>query len=205
MILPAAVAVVGMVVAGGRWAHRLGWAVIAATGILALTLPVTPAWIVALIVSVLAAGAMVPTGAKMRKLPAATGPPDRAVLVPLVLIGSTFLVGIVGTEPAWAALVVGLGSPLVALLYSRVVFGGLLMVRLIWPLAILVISVFMSWPGWLVSAAIAVALAALARDPSVKAAFHPAREVGSTFPIPAELTPKDILEAARLDDKGRRK
>jgi hypothetical protein len=50
---------------------------------------------------------------------------------------------------------------------------------------------------------VAVIVAAFSWRPEVKASYHPPREVGSTFPIPPEMTPPDVLDAAHVDDKGR--
>jgi hypothetical protein len=54
-----------------------------------------------------------------------------------------------------------------------------------------------------VASALAVAVAALTWHPSVKASYHPPREVGTTFPIPPELAPREVLDAAEVDDSGR--
>jgi hypothetical protein len=61
-----------------------------------------------------------------------------------------------------------------------------------------------SWGGF-TSAALGVLVAALAWDSSVRTAFHPPREAGSAYPIPPELAPKEILDEAGIDDRGRRK
>ena len=56
-----------------------------------------------------------------------------------------------------------------------------------------------------VSAGLGITIAIVARDPSVKVAFYPPRERGSVFPIPPELAPHEILEAADVDEKGKRR
>ncbi len=203
LMLSATVAMVGMIVVQARWAHRLGWLVLLATGVVAVRTETSPWWYTALAISALSAIALVLSASQVRRLPAATGPPERAVLVTLLLLGVPFMVGISVEAPVWAALSIGLSAPAVALLYSRVIIGGLLLVRLGWPLLTLVASVFVPSPAWMVPVSLAIAVAILAHDPLVKTAFHPVRETGSTFPIPPELTPKDILDAARLDDRGR--
>jgi hypothetical protein len=38
---------------------------------------------------------------------------------------------------------------------------------------------------------------------SVKASYHPPREVGTTFPVPPELAPAEVLDAAEIDDTGK--
>jgi hypothetical protein len=130
------------------------------------------------------------------------GPPDRAVLLPLLLIGAPALIGVGVPEPAWAALLVGLSAPLVAMAYARVVLGGLLLARVGWPALAVGLSPFMTLPGPLISALLGSMVAVIAWHPSVKTAFHPPREIGSTFPIPPELAPREVLDTAGIDDTG---
>jgi hypothetical protein len=196
----AAVSVVGMVMMAGRWAHRLGWTVVAATMLVALARPIDPSWITGLGTSLIAAIALVIIAPRIRRLPSATGPGDRAVLLPLALLGAPVAIGAGIPGPEWAVLALGLSAPLAAFLYSRVVLGGLTVARLLWPALALGASPFLIWPGPAVTVALGGLVAILAWHPSVKAAFHPPREVGSTFPIPPELAPKGILDAARVDD-----
>ena len=66
-------------------------------------------------------------------------------------------------------------------------------------------GVVLGLPAGAVSAAMGLSAAVLAWHPSVKTAYHPPREAGSTFPIPPELTPRQILDSADLDEHGRRK
>ncbi len=203
-----ATSVVGIVVAGGRWARWLGFVVVGATALLAVVRPIDAAWIVGLATTALAGASLnlAPVTSRVRKLPAAAGPPTRAVVVPLILLGTPFILGIAnnGSTP-WLILVVGLTAPVVAFGYSRVLPGGLLAVRLLWPLLAIVAAYPMGSPGGFVSASLGILIAALAWDESVKTAFHPPREVGSTFPIPPELAPREILDEAGIDDRGRRK
>jgi hypothetical protein len=199
----AATSVVGMVVVAGRWAHRLGWSVVGLTAILAVARPVDLTWVLGLTSSVVAGVALVAVASRMRKLASATGPPDRAVVLTLVLLGAPAIVGLGAPEPAWAALGVGLTALLSAFLYSRVIFGGLITVRIVWPLLALGISPLMTMPGAVTSIALGALVASIAWHPSVKVAFHPPREVGSTFPIPPELAPREVLDTAQIDDTGR--
>ena len=77
------------------------------------------------------------------------------------------------------------------------------MVRLIWPLA----AVGLAFTQWLAPAIVSVvsgiAVAVLAWHPSVAVAFHPPREVGTVYPIPPELAPREVLDSADLDEHGR--
>lgn len=200
------VAMVGMVVPGGRWARRLALGSVTATVPLALARPIDPLWIVALIVSAAAATALFHPAltAGIRKLPAAAGPPSRAVILPLVLLGTPYLLGLAaGQAPGWALAIVAGSAPLAAFAYSRVVPGGLLAVRFVWPTLAIGMAPLLGWVAGAVSVALGLAAVLLAWHPSVKTAYHPPREVGSAYPIPPELAPKEVLDAANLDERGK--
>lgn len=206
MLATATVATIGMVVVGGRWAHRLGLTALAITLVLAGVRRIDTLWIVALAASGLALAAFLSSTVTraIRKLPAAAGPPPRAVLPPLILLVTPALLGLVGqsAEP-WALVAVGASAPMTAFLYSRVLPGGLIAIRVVWPLLALALSPWLGWLAGGVAVAVAATVAVLSWHGTVKASYHPPREVGSTFPIPPELAPKEVLDAARIDDKGR--
>jgi hypothetical protein len=199
-------AVVGLVVTGARWSHRLAIGSVAATLVVATLRPIDPIWWLGLVLSA-AAGAVLflPSVTEgVRKLPAADGPPPAAVIPPLALLASPLLVGLFssGASPL-AALTVGLSAPLLAYLYARVLPGGLWGVRLLWPLLALGLSPALGIPAGGVTALLAVVIAGFAWRPEVKTSYHPPRELGSTFPIPLEMTPPEVLDAARIDEKGK--
>jgi hypothetical protein len=202
----ATVGVVGVIVVGGRWAWRTVMATLAFTLALALVRPIDFLWILSLGTSVLAAALyMLPiVGNGVRKLPAATGPPRRAVLAPLILLAAPTILGLAAWEgPTWATLVIALSAPIAAAWYSRVLPGGLVVLRLAWPLTALALAAFQPLYATLASVALGILVAVLAWHPEVKVAFHPPRETGSVYPIPPELAPKEVLDAARLDERGR--
>lgn len=208
LLVTSTVATIGMIVVGGRWAHRLAMTSLAMTALVAVAREIDALWVAGTAATALAAVALFsPTLTDtIRRLPSASGPPPRAVAPALLLVAAPFLIGFVGGDAMpWALLVVGLTAPAVALVYSRVLPGGLIAVRLAWPLLAIALSPFLGWVAGSMTAGVALAVAALAWDRSVKASYHPPREVGSTFPIPPELAPKDVLDAAELDEKGRRK
>ncbi len=208
LLATATVASIGMIVVGGRWAHRLGVGALAATIVVALVREIDVLWLAGIAATALGLVAMFsPTLTDtIRRLPSASGPPPRAVAPALLLVATPVILGFVGRDATpWALLVVGLTAPLVGFLYSRVFPGGLLAVRLLWPLLALALTPLLGWVAGLVTAGLAWTLAVLAWDRSVKASYHPPREVGTTFPIPPELAPKEVLDAAEIDEKGRRK
>ncbi|MGH8944821.1 MAG: hypothetical protein ACRDVL_01570, partial [Acidimicrobiia bacterium] len=128
LLATATTAVVGLVVGGARWAHRLAASSVAATLVVAAVRPIDPIWWLGLVVSALAAAVLFlpATTGRVRKLPSATGPPPAAVIPPLALLAAPLLVGLTSAEaPPLPALVVGLSAPVFAYLYSRVLPGGL--------------------------------------------------------------------------------
>lgn len=208
MLVMSTIALVGMIAVGGRWAHRLALVDLGCMAILAAIRPTDAIWFVGVgLITVALVALLSPIVTRsIRKLPSASGPPPRAVLPPLVLVATPVALGFLGNDSErWALLVVGLSAPVVAWLYSRVIAGGLLAVRLIWPALTLALAPWMSLPAALASIAGAGAVGVLAWHKSVKASYHPPRETGTAYPIPTELTPKEVLDAAEIDDRGRRR
>lgn len=202
----ASVAVIGMILTGGRWARWTAITGVTSTAVIAAARPIDPIWVVALVATSVA-GAALSSGSitsGIRKLPAAAGPPERAVLVTVVLLGIPILLGMAAwDEPSTATLIVGLSAPIAALWYSRVLPGGLLSVRLLWPGLAIGLAITQGVAPGSASLIGGAIVAFLAWHPSVKVAFHPPRETGTAYPIPPELAPREILDAARLDEKGR--
>jgi hypothetical protein len=206
LLTMATVSVVGMIVVGGRWALRTGLATIGASLVIAAVRPVDPIWFVALVGSA-AAGVVLflPVVTRhIRRLPSATGPPPRAVLVTLLLVSAPLAFGLAAWDrPSAATVVVGLGAPLAALWYSRLLPGGLYAVRIIWPALALGLAAFQPVAVAVVSAAMTLAVIVLAWHHDVQVAFHPPRETGHVYPSPPELAPREVLDAAEIDERGR--
>lgn len=201
------VAMVGMIASGGRWSHRLGLLAIAFTVVLAIVRPVDVIWYISLAVTALALLALLSPRVtrSIRKLPSASGPPPRAITAPLILLATPAILGFLGNQAEpWALLIVGFTAPSVAWIYSRVLPGGLLTIRLIWPVLAITLTPWLGWWAGSATVVIAGAVAALSWNKSVAASYHPPHEVGSSVRIPPELTPPEILDAAQIDDKGRR-
>ncbi|MGB7861521.1 MAG: hypothetical protein WBM90_13575 [Acidimicrobiia bacterium] len=204
ILLLTTVGVVGLVVVGGRWAHRLVFVSLAATFILAAVRPVDAWWVAGVVLSAASVLVMLLPAitSSVRRLPAAEGLPTRALMAPLLLIGVPFEVGIVTPNATWAVAAVGLSAPVAAFAYSRVIPGGLLAIRILWPAVAIGFATVMPPATAMVSIGTAFAVVILAWHPTVKTAYHPPREVGSRFPIPPELTPREVLDAAEIDDRG---
>jgi hypothetical protein len=208
LLATATVATIGMIVVGGLWAHRLGLASLGMTAVLAMVRDVDFLWVVGTVTTVIAlVGLLSPTvTSTIRKLPSASGPPPLAITPPILLLLAPALLGLVGNEATpWALLVIGLSAPNGAFLYSRVIPGGLLGIRLIWPLMTLALTPLLGWIAGAAAAALAIAIGITAWHSSVKASYHPPREVGTTLRIPTELTPREVLDAAQVDEKGHRR
>lgn len=208
LLATATVATVGMVVVGGRWAHRLGLASLGISVVLAVFRDIDIVWMVGTALMALCLVALLsPTLTDtIRQLPSASGPTPEAITPPLILLMTPAILGFVGNDATvWALLVVGLSAPNVAFLYSRVVPGGLIAVRLVWPVLTIALSPLLGWLAGLTATGLAMAVGVSSWDRAVKASYHPPQETGSRFPIPPELTPKEVLDAAQIDEKGRRK
>ena len=200
------IATVGITLTGGRWTRWLALVGLAMTLAIALATPVDPLWLVGIGITSAAAGSLFLRGvtSRIRKLVAASGPPPRAVAIPLLLVAAPFLYGVLaGSSPTLPLLLVGLAAPFAAFAYSRVVPGGLWAVRLVWPALAIGLSPLLDAATAVVSVALAGSVAYLAWHPSVKTSFHPPREKGSAYPIPPELAPEEILEVADIDERGR--
>jgi hypothetical protein len=202
----ATVGMVGLTVTGGRWAHRTSLASVGAMLALAVARPIDGWWATGLALTLLAAVALLSPSLTrgIRRLPAAAGPPNRAVLIPLLLIGLPFVLGLAAWDRvATGTLMVGLSAPLAALWYTRVFPGGLLVVRIAWPALAAGLAPTQPLLPAVVGAGAGVAIAMLAWHRSVKTAFHPPREIGTVHPIPPELAPTQVLDAADIDERGR--
>lgn len=204
----AALGSVGMLLVGGRWARRSALAALTATIPLALVREIDPLWVAGVLASATAVAALLTSTLKdgIRKLPAAAGPPERAVLLTLALMAVPLFLGLFSWDGAnVGTLVVGMIAPAAAFWYARVLPGGYYIARYAWPLLALGLAFTQQLIPALASAAAAVTVSVIAADGSVRVAFYPPRERGTAYPIPPELTPKEILDAADVDDRGRRK
>lgn len=201
-----AAAVVGMLVVRGRWARRLGIGVVATHGVVALLVPTSAWWISAVALSGLAAiGLAGPfIDPEIRQRPGAAPIPTRALLIPLILSSTPLAIGVAGTG-GWAPLTGGVGALVVAAWFLRAMPGALLVVRLGWPLMALGLGVIAGGWGGSVLALLGMAVAVAAWHRTVATALHPLTKRGSVVPIPPELTPGVVLDAADIDDRGRRR
>lgn len=198
------VSLTGMLVARARWARRLGLAVTAGQGGVALLTPPAVWWGAGLVVSAVVAVALGGPWLDgiIRGRPSASGPPARAVLIPLVLLGVPYLLGLTGANRV-PALIVAATALIGAFWFIRTLPAALLLVRVLWPGLTLALAWPMGWPPGVTAAGVALAVGVMAWHPTVRNAVHPLVEQGSRVPIPPELAPREVLDAADIDDRGR--
>lgn len=202
----AVAATAGMIVARSRWARRLTLVLSAGHLIMAVVRPIDGWWLGAVAATAATAvGAAGPwLAGHVRSLPSATGPPGQAVMVPLLLTGAPWALGLAGAAGS-APLVVGLAALATAFWFARALPGALVAVRGVWPLLAAALAPSMGLQVGAVSAGLALAVAATAWHPGVARAVHPLVERGAAVAIPPELAPPEVLDAAGLDDRGRRR
>jgi hypothetical protein len=208
LVLLATVSVVGILVAASRWAARLALGVAAAGLPVALALPFDGLWWIALITSAVAVGGIAGGGLKgyVRERPNASGPPTEAVLLSLGLLALPGVVGAAGVDGIGAGgWLVTVGSLAVAGWYVKAAPGATTVVRVATPLLAAGAALALGWPGGIVPVAFALALTWVAWTPAARLAVKPLLESGSRIAIPPELAPREILDAAGLDERGRRR
>ena len=207
LITLSTIGTVGLVLVGARWAHRLLVAMVAVTLIVALARPIDGVAIVGLVLSGTALVALfTPASARLiRKLPVASGPPARAVVVTLLALSTPLVLGLIPDEPNGWVLLFAFSAPLFAFLYSRTVPGGLALMRFGVPLTALVFAPLMPLPHAVVSLVMGAAITIVSWTNDVDVAFGPLLERGTTYAIPPELAPSEILDGAGIDKQGKRK
>ncbi len=208
LLVVVTVSIVGMVAGAARWALRIGIAASASMVALGVVFPLT-AWSV--VGMALAGAAIAGLGGTafeglIRQRPPADGPPARAVLLPLLLLVAPLIWAVsapdgLGSAPLAAVAISWVG----AAWYMRALPGALTLVRFLLPAGLALTAPPSGMPIGLLIGLTAAGAAALAWSVDARIAVHPLAEPGTTVPIPPELAPRDILDAAGIDDRGRRK
>lgn len=203
-LLLSTVGTVGLVLVGGRWALNTLLVVLGTTFWVASISPLSAWSVTGLGVSAVGLVLLLsPQQRRMvRKLPSAGGPPPRSVFVTLAALGYPLALGLVPAEANSWVLVTAACGPLTALLYSRTVPGGLAAMRFGLMSATLATALLMPLPHSITALVLSVAITAAAWSTDVAIAFRPLIEKGSTYAIPPELAPKEILDGAGIDEKG---
>lgn len=207
-LLLTAVVIVGALVGAARWAVGVGVALTAAIAVAAVLHPVGPAWVVMLISAAVALAGLLGTGlrAVVRQRPPADAPPARATALALGMLTPPLVVGSVQPSGVdfgdW--LLVGTALA-VGVIYTRAGSRAVWVTRIGLPLLTLAVPLVVPFPGLVLPMAAFGALSALSWTADARLAAVPLAAPGKRVPIPAELAPSEILDAAGLDDRGRRK
>jgi hypothetical protein len=207
-IILTAITVVAALVGAARWSVSLGVALAALLAVPAVLHPIDPAWVVMVGAAGLALIGLIGTrlSGAVRLRPAAAGPPRKAVALVLGLLSVPLVVGFLQPDGVdLADWLVVTAAVALGVWYSRARPTALWAVRVALPLlavgcvlvvplpaAVGVIAAFgvMSWLAWSADARVAVI---------------PLAAPGRRIPIPPELAPGEILDAAGFDARGRRK
>jgi len=204
------VALAGLLIARSRWSTRLAMAV-AALAVPGTALVVDrPALVVvgalAALVTVVAAVRAVDTG-RVRPFRAADAPPDDAVVLMLLGVAAPVVLGLgsLGSGPTAATVVAVVAAPVVAWWFGRVSVPALWVERLAIPVLALTAGVTQGIPGGLAGAGLAVAIGWYAWRPQVRLAADPlAPTKVDAKPVFAEFAPREVRDAAGVDERGRR-
>lgn len=204
------VTVAGLLQGRARWAVRLGGVVawLAVPGVavvepvaLAVTGSVTSVALVAML-------GLPATRRLVRPHRAADAPPDDAVVLMVLLTLMPVAVGLglvgAGSVPS-SAWVLAVGGPLLAWWFGRVSVVALWLARLAVPLEGVLLAVGLASLSGVVPLAVASACAWFAWRPGAALAARPLVPTrGSGRPVFAELAPREVREAAGVDDRGHR-
>lgn len=208
LLVLAAIAIVGMLVAASRWGRVLALVIAAAGPAMAVALPFDGLWIVGLAVSAAAIYGLAgnATLGVIRTLPAADGPTPRVVAFTLALTGIPTLVAAIspgGLDAGeWIMIVTG---AVTAGLYAKAAPAALWAVRLVFPLSVIAAALATGIPRGLIWVGIGVGVAAFGWTKEARLAVRPLVERGRAVPMFPEMVPPDILGAAGLDERGRRR
>lgn len=203
-LLLSTVATVGLVLVGGRWALRTLVGVLGTTLWVGAVIPLSPWSMAGLGASAVALILLLsPRQHRLvRKLPSASGPPARSVVVTLAALGLPLGLGLIPADPNSWVIVMAASGPLTALLYSRTIPGGLAAIRFGLIGVSLALAALMPLPHAIVAVLASASITAAAWSADVAVAFRPLIEKGTSYAIPPELAPKEILDGAGIDEKG---
>lgn len=203
LLLIAAVGLVGLFLARGKWARRFLWAPLA--GGSAMFVLFDTGWIPLAVIALAALALGLPSlDAWVRQLRKAVAPPNTAVLLPLALLSSPAVIGLL-REPSIWDWGFGATSVVAAWSYGRAHLATLWALRSLYPVLGLLLA--FSAPAWpsLALAAFVTVCSALAWSPGALRAVQPleARRVDAR-PVFAEMTPPGLMEEVGRDRHGRK-
>ena len=202
-------AATGLLLARGRWSRWTAMTIPAAWTVVAIVADAGTAWLVAAAtaIAVIALAAGPGTVGWLRQRSSADGPPPLAVGLLLSLMAFPALIAAIAAEDLSAVGgAAALCSMAAAATYSRGGAGGVIALRLLTAVAALLGAVAVGWPGLVATAVAGGALVSLTWSRSIRDAAAPVLPATSSgYRIPPELAPPEVLDAAGLDEHGRRK
>lgn len=203
LLLVTTIGLVGLFLARGKWARRFLWVPLAAGS--AMFVVFDTGWIPLAFTALAAVALGLPSlDGWVRQLRKAVAPPNTAVLLPLTLLSSSVVIGLL-REPGLWDWVFCTTSVVAAWSYGRAHLATLWSLRIIYP--VLGLLVAFSAPGWpsLAIAGFVTACSALAWSPGALRAVRPleARRVDAR-PVFAEMTPPGLMEEIGRDRHGRK-
>ncbi|MDH3538780.1 MAG: hypothetical protein OEP52_02195 [Acidimicrobiia bacterium] len=206
LVLVSAVSSVGMVLARGVWARRVGAGLLATQVALALVMDLDAWGVFTLAATLLAIGLVAGPWLDhfLRRLPPSEPIPSAAMALGLGLVATPGLLAVSspgGIEMVhWTAALVALAT---AWAFTRALRIGLWSARVVVPLVLVAAAVASSLPGLLVGLALAAICLALAWSSPVNRAVTPLLAPAAGVAVPPELVPPDLLAKAGYDDRGR--
>lgn len=205
LVALALVAVTGLLLARSRWAVWLAVAIAAAQLALAIAMPID--WQSVAVVIALSLATLAATTTRGEWLQRSSGgPPPLAVVLLLLLVAFPALVAVSNADRISVAAVVGSGLVmLAAVVYGRGGIAGLWTMRSLVPLGAVLAAATTPLPPAAAVLAAGAGLSALGWSPVIANAAAPLVPLRSPgYRIPPELAPREILDAAGLDEHGRR-
>lgn len=203
LLLMTAVGLVGLFLARGRWARRFLWVPLAVESIMFVLFDA--GWIPLAFTALAAVALGLPLlDGWVRQLRKAGAPPNTAVLLPLALLSSPALFGLLREPGIWDWVFCAI-SVVASWSYGRAHVATLWALRIIYPVVGLVMALSVTgWPS-LALAAFVVACSALAWSPGTLRAVRPleARRVDAR-PVFAEMAPPGVMEEIGRDRHGRK-
>ena len=203
-----AVTIVAALVGAARWAVTTGVALVAALAVPAVVHPIGPAWLVMVAAGGLALAGLLGTGLRgaVRQRPSPDGPPRKATALTLGLLTAPLVIG--GVQPNGvdaADWVLTAATVALAIWYSQARPSAVWAVRLLTPIMAIAAAFILPVPVGLGAVAVYSVLTWLSWSVDARIAVIPLASPGKPVPIPPELAPGEILDAAGLDSRGRRK
>jgi hypothetical protein len=203
------IAAAGLLLARGRWALWLVLAIVGAQLMLATTLDLSATGVViagtAVVVQVVAA--LAAGRSWMRTSPNPQGPPPLSVGLLLALLGFPALVAAANSDGISVTAVAGAAlTASAAVVYSRSGVPALWALRALVPPGAVLAVIATPLPGSLVVAGVGLGVVGASWSPVVRNAAAPLVPLRSPgYKIPPELAPREVLDAAGIDEKGRRR